>query len=71
MTLQIEQGKGRKDRYVTLSPQLLELLRDWWWAAQPRSYLFLGQNQTRRRATGRHPKPFTLGDLPNWCLYDS
>ena len=28
--LRIEQGKGRKDRYAMLSPQLLELLRDWY-----------------------------------------
>ena len=28
MTLQVEQGKGQRDRYVMLSPQLLELLRD-------------------------------------------
>ena len=30
MTLRVEQGKGQRDRYVMLSPQLLELLRDWW-----------------------------------------
>ena len=24
------EGKGRKDRHAMLSPQLLELLRDWW-----------------------------------------
>jgi site-specific recombinase XerD len=30
MLLRIEQGKGRKDRFAMLSPQLLELLRDWW-----------------------------------------
>jgi integrase len=30
MVIRVEQGKGRKDRYVMLSPQLLELLRDWW-----------------------------------------
>ena len=29
MTLRVEQGKGQRDRYVMLSPQLLELLRDW------------------------------------------
>ena len=29
MMLRIEQGKGRKDRHAMLSPQLLELLRDW------------------------------------------
>jgi integrase len=33
MTLRIEQGKGQRDRYVMLSPQLLEWLRDWWRAA--------------------------------------
>ena len=30
MTLRIEQGKGRKDRYAMLSPVLLERLRAWW-----------------------------------------
>jgi hypothetical protein len=29
MLIRIEQGKGRKDRYAMLSPQLLDLLRDW------------------------------------------
>jgi integrase len=36
--------KGRKDRYVMLSPQLLELLRAWWKAARPQGWLFPGQN---------------------------
>ena len=36
MMLRVEQGKGRKDRYVMLSPQLLELLRDWWTASRGR-----------------------------------
>ena len=44
MTLRVEQGKGQRDRYVMLSPQLLELLRDWWWAARPQAWLFPGQN---------------------------
>ena len=30
MTLRVEQGKGRKDRYAMLSPLLLERLRNWW-----------------------------------------
>jgi integrase len=30
MMLRVEQGKGRKDRYAMLSPQLLALLRAWW-----------------------------------------
>jgi site-specific recombinase XerD len=43
MTLRVEQGKGQRDRYVMLSPQLLELLRDWW-RARPQVWLFPGQN---------------------------
>ena len=30
MIIRVEQGKGRKDRYVMLSPDLLELLRAWY-----------------------------------------
>ena len=43
MVIRVEQGKGRKDRYVMLSPQLLELLRDWWRMEQPRGWLFPGR----------------------------
>ena len=42
--LRVEQGKGQRDRYVMLSPQLLELLREWWKAARPQVWLFPGQN---------------------------
>jgi len=42
MLLRVEQGKGQKDRFVMLSPQLLELLRDWQQVAQPRGWLFPG-----------------------------
>src|SRR5277367_2253359 len=44
MLLRVEQGKGRKDRYAMLSPVLLELLRDWWGIAQPKAWLFTGQD---------------------------
>jgi site-specific recombinase XerD len=44
MMLRVEQGKGRKDRNAMLSPQLLELLRDWYRIAQPQGWLFPGQN---------------------------
>jgi integrase/recombinase XerD len=43
MLLRIEQGKGSKDRFAMLSPQLLELLRDWWRIERPRGWLFPGQ----------------------------
>ena len=44
MMLRVEHGKGRKDRYAMLSPQRLELLRDWWRIARPPVWLFPGQN---------------------------
>jgi integrase/recombinase XerD len=43
MTIRIEQGKGRKDRYVQLSPKLLDLLRIYWRKVRPREWLFPGQ----------------------------
>jgi integrase/recombinase XerD len=48
MTLRVEQGKGRKDRYAMLSPVLLERLRAWWRLAHaqgkmlPNGWLFPG-----------------------------
>src|ERR1700733_6117547 len=44
MTLRVEQGKGQRDRYVMLAPQLLELLREWWLAARLQAWLFPGRN---------------------------
>jgi site-specific recombinase XerD len=46
MLLKVEQGKGRKDRFAMLSPQLLELLRDWYRIAPPQVWLFPGQDPT-------------------------
>jgi site-specific recombinase XerD len=43
MVLRIRQGKGRKDRYVMLSPRLLALLREYWKVARPTPWLFPGQ----------------------------
>jgi site-specific recombinase XerD len=40
MTLRVEQGKGRKDRYAMLSPLLLEQLRAWWRVAHARGKIF-------------------------------
>jgi integrase/recombinase XerD len=45
MLIRVGQGKGRKDRYVMLSPHLLALLRAWWRAARPQGWLFPGQNR--------------------------
>jgi len=52
MTLRVEQGKGRKDRYAMLSPVLLQRLRSWWRIAHaqgrmlPGGWLFPGMNPT-------------------------
>ena len=39
MVLRVEQGKGKKDRYVMLSPKLLTTLRDWWRLERPQHWL--------------------------------
>ena len=49
--IRVEQGKGRKDRNVMLSPHLLELLRAWWHVARPKGWLFPGQNQVNPLTT--------------------
>ena len=43
MTLRVDQGKGNKDRYVPLSPQLLEHLRGYWRRERPEHWLFPGR----------------------------
>jgi integrase/recombinase XerD len=58
MMLRVEQGKGRKDRHAMLSPQLLKLLRDWYRIAQPRGWLFPGQDPI---------KPMTTRQLTRAC----
>jgi site-specific recombinase XerD len=76
MVLRVEQGKGKKDRYVMLSPKLLEMLRDWWRVERPQHWLFPGdlpgQHITRyaveqacRKAhhTCKIPKPITPHSL--------
>jgi integrase/recombinase XerD len=42
MVLRVEQGKGHKDRYVMLSPKLLEIFRDWWRVEKSKHWLFPG-----------------------------
>jgi len=42
MVIRVDQGKGQKDRYVMLSPKLLETLRNYWRAVRPKNWLFEG-----------------------------
>jgi integrase/recombinase XerD len=58
MVIRVEQGKGRKDRYVMLSPHLLELLRAWWKTARPQGWLFPGRD---------HVQPMTTRQLNRAC----
>lgn len=59
--IRIEQGKGKKDRYVMLSPTLLALLREYWRAARPNNpqrWLFPGE------VPGKH---ITAGSIYKAC----
>lgn len=40
MVIHVRRGKGRKDRYVTLSPVLLDMLRAYWKQERPKRWLF-------------------------------
>ena len=57
MTLRVQQGKGRKDRYAMLSPILLERLRVWWRVARAQGkmldggWLFPGLNPIESMST--------------------
>ncbi len=70
MQIRVEQGKGRKDRFAMLSPQLLELLRDWYRIARPRMYLFPGQDKigpmTTRQLNRICHLAAELAGLPKW-----
>ena len=47
MLIRVDQGKGRKDRHVMLSPSLLTLLRDYYREARPAGWLFPGAQPDR------------------------
>ena len=56
MVIQVRQGKGKRDRLVGLSPDLLPLLRRYWKAYQLRSWLFPGSGvhtPISRQSVGR------------------
>src|SRR6202051_2386187 len=70
MMIRVEQGKGRKDRFAMLSPQLLELLRDWWRIAHPQVWMFPGRDRinpmTTRQLNRVCHMAAELAGLPNW-----
>ena len=44
MIIHINQAKGKKDRIVPLSPNILEILRQYYKEFKPKTFLFNGQN---------------------------
>ena len=54
MVIRVEQGKGKKDRYVILSPNLLEILREWWKVARKKGWMSRGQPWLFPGYRGRH-----------------
>ncbi len=58
MVIHIRLAKGRKDRYVPLSPTLLRMLRDHWKRVRSPEWLFPGQ---------RPGKPISTGTLQRIC----
>ena len=47
MLIHVRLGKGLKDRYVPLSPRLLDCLRNYWRAYRPEAILFYGAHPGR------------------------
>jgi site-specific recombinase XerD len=43
MRIHIKQGKGKKDRYIMLSENVLQLLRDYYKVYKPKEFIFEGQ----------------------------
>lgn len=43
MCVHVVQGKGAKDRYVPLPPDVHQVLREWWQRTHPREWLFAAQ----------------------------
>jgi site-specific recombinase XerD len=76
MLIRVDQGKGGRDRYIMLSPQLLVVLRAYWREARPTHWLFPGQDESRpldasvlqaacrtARVTAKLGKPVTVHTL--------
>ena len=61
--IRVEQSKGRKDRHVMLSPEMLALLRQWW-KARPTRWDAGVPPEERLLFPGRKPgKPMTTRQL--------
>jgi integrase/recombinase XerD len=63
MVVIVRQGKGRKDRQVPLSAQLLSELRQWWSRHRTRPWLFPGGYAGAESAT----RPLSVGCVQRMC----
>ena len=62
MVIRVRQGKGQRDRFVMLSPNLLPLLRRYWKLYQLKSWLFPGP---------RMNEPITRAGVAHICSQSS
>ena len=58
MLIRIDQGKGRKDRHVMLSPTLFALLSDFYREARPAGWLFPGRSRIDPISTRQFNRAF-------------
>jgi len=64
MLIRVEQGKGRKDRYVMLAPDLRELLRQWWRVKRPAGGSFPASSWFSRSPLASSTGPVTPPHKP-------
>lgn len=75
MTIRVEQGKGKKDRYTLLSKVLLENLRSYYKEYKPKYWLFPGKkdspicNSTIQKVFGKAKKKRTSQKTPQYTRY--
>jgi integrase/recombinase XerD len=60
MVLRVVAGKGRKDRYVPLSPTLLAKLRQYWKVYRPAHWLFPGSSPKKPLSTSSIQRALSL-----------
>jgi len=63
MVLHVRQGKGKKARYVTLSPTLLAQLQAYWKVYRPQSWLFCGSRSGRQLGPSSVQKAMSVARL--------
>jgi len=63
MSIRVDQGKGRKDRYVMLSQSLLETLRTYWRESKPKVFLFPGLGGNKPLCVSAAQKAFDRARL--------